>query len=187
MNWTLSNQLTLARIALIPVFMLVFYAPYSWSFIGASLLFALAAITDWFDGYLARVRDEETEFGRFLDPVADKLLVITALVLLVEDARVPAILAIIIIGREITISALREWMASLAEIVYVSQMGKWKTTVQMLAVICLLWHQPIAGVNIQIIGSILLWIAALLTLWSGFDYLRASWPYVKQPMIKKER
>ncbi|MDX8393892.1 MAG: CDP-diacylglycerol--glycerol-3-phosphate 3-phosphatidyltransferase [Mariprofundales bacterium] len=178
MHWTLSNQLTLARIALIPVFILVFYASYSWSFIGASLLFALAAITDWFDGYLARMRDEETEFGRFLDPVADKLLVVTALVLLVEDKRVPAILAIIIIGREITIGALREWMASLAEVVYVSQMGKWKTTVQMLAIICLLWHQSIYGIDIHIIGNILLWLAALLTLWSGFDYLRASWSHL---------
>jgi len=175
MKWTLSNQLTIARVLLIPLFALAFYLPGKVGHFGAAFLFALASLTDWLDGYLARRRNEITAFGRFLDPVADKLLVATALVLLVEAGRTPALLAAIIIGREIVISALREWLAQVSSIVHVSLLGKWKTAVQMLAIVCLLLHEKILGLDMHFIGLALLWIAALLTLWSAFEYLRDAW------------
>ncbi len=175
MNWTLSNQLTVARVLLIPVFAAAFYLPGWWGYILATLLFSLAAVTDWFDGYLARSRNEITPFGRFLDPVADKLLVATALVLLVEAGRTPALLAAIIIGREIVIGALREWLAQHATIVHVSLLGKWKTGMQMAAIIALLLHESVLGLNMHLVGAGLLWIAAILTLWSAYEYLRDTW------------
>jgi len=175
MTWTLSNQLTIARVLLIPLFAVAFYAPGKIGYFSATALFAVAAATDWLDGYLARSRNEVTAFGRFLDPVADKLLVATALVLLVEADRAPALLAAIIIGREIVISALREWLAQVSSIVHVSQLGKWKTAAQMAAIVCLLLHIPILGINMHAIGLTLLWVAALLTLWSAYEYLRDAW------------
>jgi len=175
MQLTLANQLTLARIALIPVFASVFYLPGVTGYILATTLFSLAAITDWLDGYLARKHGEVTAFGRFLDPVADKLLVAAALVLLVEADRAPALLAAIIIGREITIGALREWLAQHNSIVHVSLMGKWKTGVQMASIITLLLHVSIFGINMHLAGIILLWIASILTLWSGYEYVRDAW------------
>jgi len=175
MTWTLSNQLTVSRVLLIPLLAVVFYMPGKVGFISAAAIFALASATDWLDGYLARSRNEITAFGRFLDPVADKLLVATALVLLVEADRAPALLAAIIIGREIVISALREWLAQVSSIVHVSVLAKWKTGVQMAAVICLLLHITVFGINMHLIGLILLWIAALLTLWSAYEYLRDAW------------
>jgi len=175
MKWTLSNQLTIARVLLIPLLVLVFYLPGTVGYMGAALLFGLASLTDWLDGYLARRRNEVTAFGRFLDPVADKLLVATALVLLVEAGRTPAVLAAIIIGREIVISALREWLAQVSSIVHVSRLGKWKTAVQMIAIVCLLLHEKILRLDMHLIGLVLLWIAALLTLWSAFKYLRDAW------------
>jgi len=175
MTWTLSNQLTVSRVLLIPLLAVAFYVPGKVGFISAAAVFTLASITDWLDGYLARSRNEVTAFGRFLDPVADKLLVATALVLLVDADRTPALLAAIIIGREIVISALREWLAQVSSIVHVSVLAKWKTGVQMAAVICLLLHITVFGINMHLIGLILLWIAALLTLWSAYEYLRDAW------------
>ena len=176
MQWTLSNRLTMARVIVIPLFIAVCYLPGNGGNILSSLLFVVAAFTDWLDGYLARKRNEVTPFGRFLDPVADKLLVAAALVWLVEAARVPAILALVIIGREIAIGALREWLAQHASVVHVSIVAKWKTAVQMMAITLLLLHIPIAGLSMQEVGLILLWIAVLLTLWSGYEYLRDAWP-----------
>ncbi len=175
MRWTLSNQLTAARVLVIPLLALVFYLPGRAGHLGAAALFSLASLTDWLDGYLARRRNEVTAFGRFLDPVADKLLVATALVLLVEAGRTPALLAAIIIGREIVISALREWLAQVSGIVHVSLLGKWKTAVQMVAIACLLLDEKILRLNMHIIGLVLLWVAALLTLWSAYEYLRDAW------------
>jgi CDP-diacylglycerol---glycerol-3-phosphate 3-phosphatidyltransferase len=175
MVWTVSNQLTVSRVLLIPLFVVAFYIPGDVGYISATTLFALASLTDWLDGYLARSRNEITAFGRFLDPVADKLLVATALVLLVEAGRAPALLAAIIIGREIVISALREWLAQVSSIVHVSILGKWKTGVQMVAIVCLLLHIKMLGINMHLTGLILLWIAALLTLWSAYEYLRDAW------------
>ncbi len=175
MKWTISNQLTAARVVLIPLFALAFYLPGEMGYFGSAALFALAAFTDWLDGHLARTRNEITAFGRFLDPVADKLLVATALVLLVGAGHTPALLAAIIIGREIVIGALREWLAQVSSIVHVSLLGKFKTAVQMLAITSLLLHRPILGVDMHLIGLVLLWIAVLLTLWSAYEYLRDAW------------
>ena len=137
----LPNIITLFRVFLIPVIVIVFYLPYSWAYIASALIFALAGVTDWFDGYLARRLDQSTPFGAFLDPVADKLMVVIALVLLVEHIADPVftIPAIVIIGREILISALREWMAELGKrtSVAVSNIGKFKTALQMLAIFVL--------------------------------------------------
>lgn len=180
MFWNIPNSLTLLRIVLIPVLVAIFFAPFEWSRQAASMIFLVAAVTDWFDGYLARKLDQSTPFGAFLDPVADKLMVATALVLLVSaDPRIEVtISAIIIVGREITISSLREWMAELGAraTVAVSMLGKLKTTAQMTAITVLLWGGPIAGLPLYEIGLILLYIAAAMTLWSMVVYLRAAWP-----------
>ena len=176
MRWTISNQLTTARMLLIPLLIAVFYLPGDSGYLLSALVFALAAITDWFDGYLARARDEVTPFGRFLDPVADKLLVATSLVLLASAGRTPALLAVVIIGREIAIGALREWLAERASVVHVSLLAKWKTAIQMLAIFALLLHIELYGVSLHLVGIILLWIAAILTLWSGYEYVRDAWP-----------
>ena len=177
----IPNTLTLFRIILIPVIVLVFYLPFQWSFFASSVIFALAGITDWLDGYLARKLNQSTPFGAFLDPVADKLMVAAALVLLVEryDHWWFTVPAIVIIGREIVISALREWMAELGKRtnVAVSYIGKVKTTFQMLAIIVLLAAGPsdTSGFLLEL-GLVLMYGAALLTLWSMFIYLRAAWP-----------
>ena len=176
MKWTISNQLTIGRVVIIPVFLLVFYLPGTTGHWLSAILFTLAAITDWLEGYLARSRGEVTPFGRFLDPVADKLLVAAALVLLVSSGQAPAALAVIIIGREIAIGALREWLAQRATVVHVSQIAKWKTAIQMIAIATLLLHVDLAGVSMHEVGLVLLWIAAALTLWSGYEYLRDAWP-----------
>jgi CDP-diacylglycerol--glycerol-3-phosphate 3-phosphatidyltransferase len=181
MQWTISNQLTIARVALIPLLVLAFYfLPSPLTHYATAFIFALAGFTDWLDGYLARSRGEVTAFGRFLDPVADKLLVATALVLLVEGGYAPAILAIIIISREITIGALREWLAERSSFVmHVSQMGKWKTAMQMCAIEALFLHIEIWGFNLHQAGLVLLWVASMLTFWSGYEYLRDAWVELK--------
>jgi CDP-diacylglycerol--glycerol-3-phosphate 3-phosphatidyltransferase len=176
MQWTLSNRLTMARVIVIPLFIAICYVPGTIGHILSSLLFVIAAFTDWLDGYLARKRSEVTPFGRFLDPVADKLLVAAALIWLVEAEQAPAILALVIIGREIAIGALREWLAQHASVVHVSTIAKWKTAMQMLAITLLLLNLPIAGVSMHELGLGLLWIAVVLTLWSGYEYLRDAWP-----------
>jgi CDP-diacylglycerol---glycerol-3-phosphate 3-phosphatidyltransferase len=179
------TALTWLRIVLIPVFVGVYYVPDSWlspvahNWIGMGV-FALAAITDWLDGYLARRWGQTSSFGAFLDPVADKLMVAAALILLVELGRAEAYLAIIIIGREIAISALREWMARLGKSrnVAVAFVGKVKTVAQMTALIALLlWENVIPGISTPVLGTFALWVAAILTLWSMFHYLRLAAPH----------
>jgi cardiolipin synthase (CMP-forming) len=181
--------LTWLRIVLIPVFVAVYYLPDAWlSPVAknwtAMAVFAVAALTDWLDGYLARKLVATTAFGAFLDPVADKLMVAAALILLVALNRAEAYLAIIIIGREIAISALREWMAQLGKTgnVAVAFVGKIKTAAQMTAIIALLLYEPlIPGVSTPALGTIALWIAAILTLWSMFHYLRLAAPHLGEP------
>ncbi len=172
--------LTFLRIALIPVLVLFFYLPYAWSNLIAVIVFVLAAVTDWADGFLARRWDQGSDFGAFLDPVADKLMVAVALVLLVERHPTAwfAIAAAVIIGREIVISALREWMAEMGERgrVKVSAVGKIKTIFQMVAISFLLYDDNIGVIPIAFIGEILLYIAAALTLWSMWVYLHSAWP-----------
>jgi CDP-diacylglycerol--glycerol-3-phosphate 3-phosphatidyltransferase len=178
----LTNLLTLLRIVLIPVFILVYYLPYSWAPWLASGIFGLAAITDWFDGYLARRLNQSTPFGAFLDPVADKLMVAAALVVLVEAFASPLVTvpAIIIIGREIVISALREWMAELGKraSVAVSNIGKIKTTLQMISILILI-AAPL-GSMLSWAGILALYGASILTLWSMLIYLRAAWPHLSE-------
>ena len=180
MLWTIPNILTILRIALIPVFMLVYYLPFTWSHMATSAIFGLAALTDWVDGYLARKLGQVSPFGAFLDPVADKLIVAVALIMLVQTNPnlwfvVPAA---VIVGREIAISALREWMAEIGERaqVAVSVIGKIKTTAQMVALLLLLYRDPLLGLPTHEIGVVLLYVAAVLTLWSMIIYLRAAWP-----------
>jgi len=180
MNLNLPNILTLARIALVPIFVVVFYLPFSWSHGATAVLFALAAITDWLDGYLARRLAQMSAFGAFLDPVADKLMVAIALILLVQTSASAffTVAAAIIVGREIAISALREWMAELGKRtkVAVSVIGKVKTTAQMVAIVLLLYRYPIGNFPTHVVGLICLYLAAVLTLWSMVIYLRAAWP-----------
>ncbi|HKJ89452.1 MAG TPA: CDP-diacylglycerol--glycerol-3-phosphate 3-phosphatidyltransferase [Gammaproteobacteria bacterium] len=178
MTWNVPNILTLIRIAAIPLLMGLFFIPGWPGNLSSTVIFVLAAITDWVDGFWARRYEQTSAFGAFLDPVADKLMVATALVLLTADARVPSILTVIIIGREITISALREWMAELGKraAVAVSWMGKVKTAAQMVAIVFLLLHQPIFGFRVHPWGLGLLTLAAFLTLWSMILYLKAALP-----------
>ena len=179
--------LTWLRIVLIPVFVAVYYVPDAW--LGpaaknwtAMTVFAVAALTDWLDGYLARRWGEVSAFGAFLDPVADKLMVAAALIVLVWLGRAETYLAIIIIGREIAISALREWMAQLGQTksVAVAFIGKVKTVAQMTAIVALLlWQDVIPGVSTPLVGKFALWVAAILTLWSMFHYLKLAAPYMR--------
>ncbi|AWL06965.1 CDP-diacylglycerol--glycerol-3-phosphate 3-phosphatidyltransferase [Massilia oculi] len=179
--------LTWLRVALIPLVVGLFYLPVDWMTLpernlAATAVFIVAAITDWFDGFLARRWNETSAFGAFLDPVADKLMVAGALLVLVQLDRVDAIIAGIIIGREITISALREWMAQIGATrsVAVSSIGKIKTAAQMTAIPMLLFHDRLFGIDIHFWGEYLLWVAGVLTVWSMFYYLRRAWPLIKE-------
>jgi CDP-diacylglycerol--glycerol-3-phosphate 3-phosphatidyltransferase len=180
MKWTLPNLLTLLRIVLIPVLVVVYYLPGKWIPLLSAAVFGLAAVTDWLDGFLARKLKQLSVFGAFLDPVADKLMVAVALVLLVEANHSVffSIPVAVIIGREIAVSALREWMSEIGEraTVAVSIIGKIKTTAQMLAILLLLYDLPVAGYPTHEVGLVLLYVAAILTLWSMMIYLRAAWP-----------
>ena len=194
MKLTVPTWLTLLRILMIPLLVLVFYLPFWWANFAAAAVFALAAITDWLDGWIARRFRQSSPFGAFLDPVADKLMVAVALFLIVQGHPTPwmAFWAAVIVGREIAVSALREWMAELGQraTVRVAAVGKVKTVVQMVAILCLLYSinpgfQGQPGTNVWMgrfvfhVGDWLLAGAALLTLWSGFMYLRAAWPFLR--------
>jgi CDP-diacylglycerol--glycerol-3-phosphate 3-phosphatidyltransferase/cardiolipin synthase len=180
------NLVTLSRIILIPILIGVYYTPEGWltreaqNIIGTSV-FILAGITDWLDGYLARRLNQMSAFGAFLDPVADKLIVVAALVVLLhlEPPRVHAFVALVIIGREIAISALREWMAKVgqAKSVAVAFVGKLKTVSQMVAIPLLLFHERLLGLDCQWLGTILINVAAVLTVISMLYYLRKALPY----------
>ena len=176
----IPNALTLIRMLLIPVFLGVYYIEEPWANEAATALFVAAALTDWLDGYLARKLDQASAFGAFLDPVADKLMVAAALVFLVQADPRPhiAIVAAIIIGREIAISALREWMAMLGQRskVQVALLGKFKTVTQMLAISLLLYGDNVGAFPTYDIGLVCLYLAAVLTLWSMVGYLKAAWP-----------
>lgn len=178
MQLNIPNLLTLIRIALIPLIVVVFYLPVDWAYPASAFIFAAAGITDWFDGYLARKLGQTSSFGAFLDPVADKLMVAVALILIIEaqGSAWLAIPAAVIISREIVISALREWMAQLGKSasVAVSQIGKVKTAAQMVSLFLLLYTQPILGLPTIGIGVVLLYVAAALTLVSMVYYLRAA-------------
>jgi CDP-diacylglycerol--glycerol-3-phosphate 3-phosphatidyltransferase len=188
MAWNLPNLLTWARILAIPLLVGIFYLPLGLTDADRNLLstvvFVTAAITDWVDGWLARRWNQTSAFGAFLDPVADKLMVCTALVALIELGRVDPTVGLIIIGREITISALREWMASVGAraSVAVNWMGKAKTIAQMVAIPFLLFSGPLFGdlIDTLLWGTVLVWIAAALTVVSMVYYLRAAWPELQK-------
>ena len=197
MNWNIPNILTVLRIALIPVFVGIFYLPHNLYKLGilpthtlnviAASVFALASFTDWLDGFWARKFNQTSSFGAFLDPVADKLMVTAALIVLVEFGRVGAVVSLIIIGREIAISALREWMAGLgnSSSVGVAMIGKIKTAAQMLAIFLLLYWDNLnlgflGGFNTSLVGHVLIVLAAFLTLLSMAYYLKAAWPTIKK-------
>ena len=190
---SVPNLLTYLRIIPIPLLAIAYYLPHRHAHVLAMLIFVLAALTDWLDGYLARKLDQMSQFGAFLDPVADKLMIAAALTLLVSDENVHAqvldtrlfsIVVLVIIGREIAVSALREWMAILGESksVAVSFVGKLKTTVQMIAILLLLYNDPIWLVDTHALGTFLIYIAAILTLWSMVYYLRKALPQVRDAM-----
>ena len=180
--------LTWLRIVLIPLFVGIFYFEKSWVSLAnqnlvATVLFTAAAVTDWLDGWLARTLNQTSAFGEFLDPVADKLMVAAALIVLVKLERIWDLIALIIIGREIAISALREWMAKIGQSrsVAVSFAGKIKTISQMIAIPLLLYHDSIGPYfHPQVIGTWLIWVAAALTLWSMAYYLKMALPHVTQ-------
>lgn len=189
----LPNVLTMMRIMVIPLLVVFYYLPVSWAHLAAAILFAIASITDWLDGYLARYLKQSTKLGAFLDPVADKLMVSVALVLIVAQptfqfvsvtngvmAIHPAMITIpsaIIVGREIIVSALREWMAEVGKRtrVAVTNFAKIKTTVQMFALVALLYCDNATNAVFVLIAYILLYIAAILTIWSMLIYLKAAW------------
>jgi len=191
MKMTVPTMLTLLRIVLIPVLVVVFYLPYTWTNFATALVFGVASVTDWLDGWIARRYHQYSAFGAFLDPVADKLMVATALFLIVQGHPTTwmALWAAVIVGREIAVSALREWMAELGQRarVAVATVGKIKTIAQMVALLCLLYSispsktapKPWMGEVVFQIGDWLLAIAAVLTLWSGYEYLRAAWPALR--------
>ena len=178
--------LTWARVIAIPLLVAIYYAPFSdyamMRDVLATVLFVVAAVTDWLDGYLARKWNQTSAFGAFLDPVADKLLVAACLIVLVHDQRVHGLIALIIIGREITISALREWMASIGArtAVAVNQLGKWKTAVQMVALPMLLFNSVFFGIDTRLVGTWLIYIAAALTVISMVVYLKAAYPTLRE-------
>ena len=185
MSWTIPNLLTLLRVSLIPVIVLLYCLPIDGTY--AAAVFLLAGLTDWLDGFLARTLAQISRFGEFLDPVADKLMVVFALILLVGDRQLAdalltplifTLVAAVVIGREIAVSALREWMAEMGErgVVAVGHVGKVKTTIQIIAVTLLLTKDDLGEFPSLMIGEILFYVAGGLTLWSMTLYLRVAWP-----------
>lgn len=184
MNFPIA--LTWLRIAMIPLIVGIYYIPGDWISVplrdtAAAMAFIIAAVTDWLDGWLARRWNQTSSFGAFLDPVADKLMVCAALLILLDIGRVDTFIALIIIGREITISALREWMAKIGASgsVAVHWLGKFKTGAQMVAIPCLLYWQPLYGISAKLAGQILIVVAAILTVWSMCYYLKRAWPQIR--------
>lgn len=173
-------SITLLRIAAIPIVVILYLIPFHWAHVGAAVIFLIAAISDWLDGFLARSLSQTTEFGAFLDPVADKLLISISLIFILAKHPVAglSIPTAIIIGREIAISALREWMAELGKRagIRVSYIGKLKTVVQMVAIFILLWYTATAPATLKWLGPLLLWVAAGLTIYSMGVYIKLAWP-----------
>ncbi|CAG2153868.1 CDP-diacylglycerol--glycerol-3-phosphate 3-phosphatidyltransferase [compost metagenome] len=179
--------LTWLRVAMIPLVVGVYYLPETWlpmhtKNVTAAAFFVIAAATDWLDGFLARRWNQTSSFGAFLDPVADKLMVTAALLSLLALGRVADLIALVIIGREITISALREWMAQIgaSKSVAVNFLGKLKTTVQMIAIPLLLFNDSLFGIDASLLGGWMIYLAAVLTLWSMFYYMKLAWPQIRE-------
>jgi len=184
MRITIPTALTLFRILLLPVMVIVFYAPFRGANVAAAIIFIAAAITDWLDGFIARRWDMGSAFGAFLDPVADKLMVAVTLFLIVQENPTPlmAVTSAIIVGREISISALREWMAEIGQRaqVRVAWLGKIKTALQIIAIVVLLYQHDLEGLRLFHVGETLLVVAAILTIGSAIVYVRAAWPVLRE-------
>jgi CDP-diacylglycerol--glycerol-3-phosphate 3-phosphatidyltransferase len=182
-NWNLPNTLTWLRISMIPAILALFFLPYWWADPAACAAFALAGITDTLDGYYARKLGQTSRLGAFLDPVADKLIVAAALVLIVsKDPRwFVVIAAVVIIGREIAVSALREWMAEIGARgrIKVSNLGKYKTIMQIVGLSLLLFRRDVFGIPVYTLGLLLTAVATVLTLWSMVAYMRLAWPELR--------
>ncbi len=189
MRLNIPTSLTLLRIAAIPLCIILYYLHVKWAHLAAAGLFTLAAITDWLDGYLARYLKQMTPFGAFLDPVADKLIVAVLLVVIVgeQDVKYLEIPAAVIVGREILVSALREWMAEIGKrtSIAVNYLGKIKTTTQLIAMILLIAYTRGSSAIVQHTGQVLLYLSAVLTLWSMVLYLKAAWPDLTMSMDKE--
>lgn len=188
---SLPNLLTLSRIAVIPVIVALFYVPGAWAAYAACALFAAAGVTDWIDGWLARAWQEESVIGKFLDPIADKLLVAAVLLMLVAAQKISGLVvlpAVVILLREVLVSGLREFLADLRVSVPVSRLAKWKTGVQMVAIgFLIVGDDGPAWIPVTIIGELGLWIAALLTLITGWDYLQAGLRHMLKPKAALDR
>ncbi|QEZ47238.1 CDP-diacylglycerol--glycerol-3-phosphate 3-phosphatidyltransferase [Cupriavidus oxalaticus] len=187
MPFNIPILLTWLRVAMIPLVVGVFYLPDAWlpmhtKNLTAAAFFIIAAVTDWLDGFLARRWNQTSSFGAFLDPVADKLMVTAALLSLLALDRVTDLIALVIIGREITISALREWMAQIgaSKSVAVNFLGKLKTTVQMIAIPLLLFSGQLFGFDAYLLGTWMIYLAAVLTLWSMIYYMKLAWPQIRE-------
>ena len=184
MRITIPTALTLFRIVLLPVMVIAFYAPFRGANVAAAAIFIAAAITDWLDGWIARRYDMGSAFGAFLDPVADKLMVAVTLFLLVQENPTPlmAVTSAVIVGREISISALREWMAEIGQRAHVrvAGLGKIKTVLQIVAIVVLLYQHDLEGLRLFHVGESLLVLAAVLTIWSAIVYVRAAWPILRE-------
>ena len=186
---SLPNLLTYSRIAVIPLVIATFYIPGDWARWAAWALFSIAAITDFFDGYLARTRNQVSRFGRFLDPIADKLLVAAVLFMLVAFDRVSSVSflpALVIVLREILVSGLREFLAEVRVGMPVSRLAKWKTAIQMVAIPVMLVGDAATFMPTRLIGEVGLWLAAILTMITGWDYLRSGWRHIKANPVPKE-
>jgi CDP-diacylglycerol--glycerol-3-phosphate 3-phosphatidyltransferase len=181
-----ANKITLARIALVPVFIILLYFDTYWTNIAATILYTATALTDLVDGYLARKHNMVTDLGKILDPVADKILVTAAFVLLVEMGRLEAVVVIILIGRDLLVGALRNVAANNGTVIAAGRGGKIKTVFQMIGVGCIIWKNELVGLDILLIGKIIVYVSVLLSLHSGWEYFKNYSLGVRQPAAAED-
>ena len=184
--FNLPNSLTLFRIACIPVLVILLFFPHKATSFLAALVFALASISDLLDGFLARRQQLVTTFGKFLDPLADKLIVSSALIMLVPLGRAPAWMVVVIVGRELAITGLRSMAVSEGKVISADELGKKKMVFQIVAILGLLLHYEYFGINFHAVGMFFLWLAVILTLWSGINYFRTFWDVLEENASKSE-
>ena len=182
--FNLPNSLTLFRVACIPVLVLLLFFPHKATSFVAALVFALASISDLLDGFLARRQQLVTTFGKFLDPLADKLIVSAALIMLIPLGRAPAWMVVVIVGRELAITGLRSMAVSEGKVISADELGKKKMVFQIVAILGLLLHYHYFGINLHVVGMFFLWLAVILTLWSGFNYFRRFWDVLEENASK---
>lgn len=182
--FNLPNSLTLFRVACIPVLVILLFFPHKATSFVAALVFALASISDLLDGFLARRQQLVTTFGKFLDPLADKLIVSAALIMLIPLGRAPAWMVVVIVGRELAITGLRSMAVSEGKVISADELGKKKMVFQIVAILGLLLHYDYFGINLHAVGMFFLWLAVILTLWSGFNYFRRFWDVLEENASK---